>query len=213
MLKLIKHNIPFLSIYGLFIVSIVILLNIHGKEQLQILANQYYSPFWDVTFFWSTKIVEWFSLLVIILIFLFRGAKFALMGMVIYGLTAAVTFGLKRLVFIDHLRPSALIENLRLLPSEFGMGQLTAHSFPSGHTTAAFTLFCFLAIISKHRKMGFLFGIIAAIVGYSRVYLSQHFFEDIAAGATLGTFLALLFYYFLNKINVGAWADKPLIKL
>ncbi len=195
----------------MFAIAIISLLSIKGKQEAQLLANQYYSPFFDSFFFWSTKIVEWFSLAVLFIILLFKGAKYAINALLIYASTAVITFCLKRLVFTSSDRPTFNNDLFRTIPEEFGMNQLTNNSFPSGHTTAAFTLFCLIAILSKKRSMGLFYGIIAVIIGYSRVYLSQHFFEDILAGATIGTFATLIFYYFFDKINYGKWALKPII--
>ena len=41
----------------------------------------------------------------------------------------------------------------------------------------------------------------------------QHFFEDILMGATVGTFGTFILFFFLDKINYGSWALKPIIKL
>ena len=61
-------------------------------------------------------------------------------------------------------------------------------SFPSGHTMAAFALFSLLVLIlGKHyRRSGLLLALLAILVGVSRVFLVQHFLDDILAGAALG---------------------------
>jgi len=200
-----------LSIYLVFAALVVFFIVSLGKIEAQLYANQFHSPFFDFTFFWSTKIVEWFSVIVILVILIFKGAKYALNGLFIYVVTALITFSLKRLFFFHELRPTSLIPDLRLLPCDYGLTQLTSHSFPSGHTTAAFTLFCYLSIISHHKTLGILYGLIAVLIGYSRIYLSQHFFEDILAGATIAVFVTFVLSYLFDKINYGKWATRPLI--
>ncbi|MEN8957071.1 MAG: phosphatase PAP2 family protein, partial [Flavobacteriales bacterium] len=211
MKNLIKNNKAFLVVYFLFVIAVILLLSIYGKKEAQLIANQYYSAFFDGFFFYSTKVVEWFSMVVILSILLFKGAKWAINGLLIYALTALVTLSLKRFVFIDAMRPTFDNTDFRLISEDYGLRQLSNHSFPSGHTTAAFTLFCFLALISSNKKLGFTFGIIAVIVGYSRVYLSQHFFEDVAVGATIGTIGTFILYSLFSKINYGKWSEKPII--
>lgn len=61
------------------------------------------------------------------------------------------------------------------------------NSFPSGHTTSAFAMAATLAIISKNRAFGIILFVLAVLTGYSRVYLGQHFVEDVCCGSTLGT--------------------------
>lgn len=213
MKDLIKKNFSFISIYLVFALAVSLLIGSMGKLNAQLFANQFHSPFFDYTFFWSTKIVEWFSFIVILGILALKGAKLAINGLLIYAITALATFSLKRLVFFHELRPTSLLNDLRLLPSQFEFSQLSSHSFPSGHTTAAFTLFCYLTLISSQKKLGYVYGIIAVLIGYSRVYLSQHFFQDILAGATIGIVVTFVSHFFLNKINFGSWASKPILDI
>ena len=70
-------------------------------------------------------------------------------------------------------------------------------SFPSGHTASAFAIATSLILMMpKNFSQGgkmiivlFLLGC-ATIAGYSRIYLNQHFFHDVAAGAIIGMFAA-----------------------
>ena len=59
--------------------------------------------------------------------------------------------------------------------------------FPSGHTMTAFAGAFIMTIILKNRYWGSIFFTLALLVGISRVYLCQHFFMDIYAGALIGT--------------------------
>lgn len=74
-------------------------------------------------------------------------------------------------------------------------------SFPSGHSQGAFSFFCFLSLLvpAKYRGYGFLFFLLALLVGYSRIYLAAHFFEDVYAGSILGTVLTTLIFSILDK--------------
>jgi undecaprenyl-diphosphatase len=67
---------------------------------------------------------------------------------------------------------------------------LPDHSFPSGHTTAAFsTLVPFL--LAAPNGIAFLAIPIAVLVGYSRIYLGVHYPSDCIAGFLIGTSVAL----------------------
>jgi membrane-associated phospholipid phosphatase len=73
-------------------------------------------------------------------------------------------------------------------------------SFPSGHTTTAFAMFSLLAFAARNKGLQFLFFVMALFVGYSRIYLGHHFFEDTLAGAGIGFATSwLLFWLFRNK--------------
>ncbi len=67
-------------------------------------------------------------------------------------------------------------------------------SFPSGHTTSIFALMTFFAIITKNKNWSVVYLLIACLGAYSRMYLSQHFLEDLLAGSFIGlvsTFLLM----------------------
>ncbi len=81
--------------------------------------------------------------------------------------TFAVTYALK--YGIDKTRPNGDC----------------CESFPSGHTSIAFSGATFLAQRYGH-KMGIPAYIMASFVGYSRVYADKHYWEDVLAGAAIG---------------------------
>jgi membrane-associated phospholipid phosphatase len=108
-------------------------------------------------------------------------------------------------VFPNELRPLSLeIENVIIHKIE-RVPLHRMHSLPSGHTSTAFTMALLLANIMKRKFFVFLLPVIAFLVGYSRVYLGQHFVTDVCAGMFIGivsAYLSLLIYKsYLNKIK------------
>lgn len=77
------------------------------------------------------------------------------------------------------------------------------YSFPSGHSEGSFALFCFLSLIlpKRYAAAGILFFLVALSIGYSRMYLSQHFFADVYAGSLLGTFCCALVFRIINPFR------------
>ena len=62
-------------------------------------------------------------------------------------------------------------------------------SFPSGHSTAAFSA---AVLLSEDDALWPLYFAVAAIVASSRVYVKMHHASDVVAGATLGVGLGLV---------------------
>lgn len=74
-------------------------------------------------------------------------------------------------------------------------------SFPSGHTYLSFAAATVIYFMNK--KLGVLAVILAAVIGFSRMYLFVHFPSDVAVGALLGVVVALfnisIYKAFQNK--------------
>ncbi|PWW17164.1 undecaprenyl-diphosphatase [Cytobacillus oceanisediminis] len=87
-------------------------------------------------------------------------------------------------------RPYIILENIH-----FPVNPLQDHSFPSGHTTAVFSVFVpFVLLIPA---LSFALIPLATLVGLSRVYLGLHYPSDVLAGGILGTASGILSYLFL----------------
>lgn len=88
-------------------------------------------------------------------------------------------------------RPYLQIEKTKFLPNP-----LKDHSFPSGHTTAVFSVIVpFLFQIPSLTAVLLPLGLCVAI---SRIYLGLHYPSDVLAGGILGAFFGSLSFYFLS---------------
>jgi undecaprenyl-diphosphatase len=65
-----------------------------------------------------------------------------------------------------------------------------SYSFPSGHTMSSFT--AAVILFARERKSGSIFLILAALIGFSRLYLFVHYPTDVLGGIVLGIALALM---------------------
>ncbi|MEW9124238.1 MAG: phosphatase PAP2 family protein [Thermotaleaceae bacterium] len=70
------------------------------------------------------------------------------------------------------------------------------YSFPSGHTTAAFSIAAILSFYFSNLSW-MLIGI-AFIVGFSRVYIGVHYPSDVLVGMVIGTLFAIMNYILLT---------------
>ena len=118
------------------------------------------------------------------------------------GLTLGVGLGASGLlcnVFIkeavDRARPIWInpdVEMFIRIPIDF--------SFPSGHTSASFTAATILFLYNK--RFGIPAFILAALIGFSRLYLYVHFPSDVLAGMFLGILIGILSFVILKKISL-----------
>jgi membrane-associated phospholipid phosphatase len=76
-------------------------------------------------------------------------------------------------------------------------------SFPSGHSTTVFAIATLLSLFYKSPRISVFLVIISSLTAFSRVYLSQHFIQDVLAGSFFGIVSSLLVYYYLEKMNVN----------
>ncbi len=74
----------------------------------------------------------------------------------------------------------------------------SSFSFPSGHTSSAFTAAMAVWIGTKKAKFGIPMFIAAAIMGFTRLYLQVHYCSDVLGGAVVGIIYALIGYAIAN---------------
>ena len=96
---------------------------------------------------------------------------------------------LKKILFEDELRPIAYFNTLNpnWNSSQFDIHFNSRHSFPSGHTATFATIGFFLMRYVKKTYSYLLFGSIL-LVGFSRIFLFQHFVLDVFIGLYIGLF-------------------------
>jgi undecaprenyl-diphosphatase len=74
----------------------------------------------------------------------------------------------------------------------------TDFSFPSGHTMVSFIAATILAMYN--RKWGYIAFPVAALMGFTRLYLYVHFPTDVLAGAVLGILAGVAVTLLMKKL-------------
>ncbi|MED4400356.1 undecaprenyl-diphosphatase [Metabacillus fastidiosus] len=96
--------------------------------------------------------------------------------------------------FYSNYQPFAVLPNVNKL-----VNRAVDNSFPSDHTILFFSI-CF-SIWLVHKKSGWIWLILAFTVGISRIWVGVHYPFDVATGAFLGIFSAVLAYWLAPKLS------------
>ena len=208
----------FFLVYAAFLLFLVFILSIFSKTEATLWTNQFWTLDQDVFYKYMTYLGDFGMAAIVVIVLLFWKFKYAIISILSFAATAGITQFFKKIIFADAKRPThhkdlwGFYRSGELHVVE-GVQQLSDFSFPSGHTTSAFSMFCLIALLSKNKWIGFLCAVLAILIAYSRVYLCQHFFEDIFAGALIGAIGSLFIYSFLDDKTFGNWGEKSLLKL
>ncbi len=201
-LKTIKQNIAAFSVIIVFVLIGLAFSLGFDKNDLQLQINILFHPVGNLIFGLITRLAEgWFTFPLLVFLFIKNWRKGLYVGLA-YGVSSLVVQILKQVVFTgyEYNRPLGTPVLFKNPDYQWLSEELPKYnSFPSGHTTTAFCIFLALAIITPNKKWGAVYMFIAALVGFSRTYLSCHFVKDITAGAFLGAITSLALYFALKK--------------
>ncbi len=208
-MKKLKQYWAFWIPYFVFLIVLSVLIIIKEKGDLHLWLNSCHTDVADVFFRYYTQVGEWVPFVVGagLLFYRYRAALLVFSSQIAAGLMTQI---LKRLFDVDRPKRyfSEFFPDIEL-PQVLGVHLHSSHSFPSGHTTAAFAFFLSLAFLTKNKLLQCLYCLLGILVGYSRIYLSQHFATDVLAGAIVGVVMTVFCLYVIDGRN-PVWYEKSL---
>jgi membrane-associated phospholipid phosphatase len=211
MKEILLKNSRILYSYFIFLGIGITLGLVFGKADIHIFINRNATVFSDFIFKYLTHLGDGLFAVIVILVLLFfsfRNSFSQLIAFLSSGLLAQL---LKRFAFKGMPRPRAFFEGIYDLHLVEGVKVAKLNTFPSGHTATAFALFFCLIFTTKNSYLRSIYFILALLVGYSRMHLSQHFLPDVLAGSFIGVITAILSIYLMNRWNTS-WLDRSLQK-
>ncbi len=215
---LIQDNKTYFALLALFFVMGGIFTLATDKVDATLFFNDYRMDFVNSFFRWVTKMGEEPLYFLIGIVCLFVRLRYAIM-VGLTGLTVmGVSHGLKSVFQED--RPLAYFRSLNLESQLHLVPGVDVHtgatSFPSGHSMSAFALYSLLILLLPGRKRYVLpLFLLAIAVALSRVYLVQHFWQDVYVGGLIGALLAMGIYALHSRVSRQPHPvlDRPLWRL
>ena len=150
---------------------------------------------------------------------------------VVAGLLLLVKFGYSYFLLLSQLAVTCVVQPIKHIlnvprPKVFfaenfpdvvlhqvdGVSMHSMLSFPSDHTASVFAFMLALSLICKRTWASVVFLVLAILTGYSRIYLSQHFAEDVLAGSLIGVVLTTLIYRLFVK-KTYQWQNESFITI
>ncbi|MFY8020994.1 MAG: phosphatase PAP2 family protein [Bacteroidia bacterium] len=197
---LIKSQTPFLLPYGIILLLGAYLSAVIPQADISIKINAYHNDFLDIINSFGTYLGDGFWVVFIGIGLFFYDKKLGLTIILAYAISSGLVQLLKHTVFSDYHRPMYYLSEFAGIHPVEGIELNYHNSFPSGHTTAAFSIYSVLAFYVRNPYLKFAFLLLAVFVAFTRIYLLQHFFIDTLVGSLFGfTFGALFFYLIFNK--------------
>ena len=168
---------------ALFVVSYRV-----GKNELFLVLNDdlgiaadYFFAVWTNT----GDAIIWIVVLLITL-FVIKEKKMWPLLVSAFAISTILTQVCKYFIIPDAPRPWKVITDHNLIHHVSFVKPWLISSFPSGHTATAFSVYLTLCLLLNKKSWLWVGLLYALLVGYSRVYLAQHFPFDVAAGIIVG---------------------------
>lgn len=195
-----KKNTLFFSGFLLFILLTIFLLLFYSRSESFLLLNSYHSKPLTYIFLAITTLGDGLFVIIIgLLLFFLRKRLAGVLIIVSYLLSGGIVQLIK--YFVIEPRPGIFFKDTGYPYFIDGVTLHNMHAFPSGHTASAFALATILSLWVKNKRWSLIFLILAILAGYSRIYLAQHFLQDVLAGAVVGVTFAIISYLLAERIN------------
>lgn len=192
MLKILTNNRLFFIIFFVWVILGAVLQLLFSPTEIMFWINQHHNSLSDSFFRYITLLGEDTIWLGVFLYFAFE--KY------VKGIENNQAIKVLLISWLSKVLVSVSLKNIFNYPRPIEVYQHSSQaihlvdgvtiyhwqSFPSGHTMTAFGFACVCLFVQKKTSPAIIALLLAMLVGYSRMYLFQHFPRDVFAGSLLG---------------------------
>ncbi len=172
-----------------------------GNEKSFLLLNKDMGKTADIIFSYATYLGDGFAWVAVLLItwFVLKRKDAILLLISTFLLSTIFAQLFKYVIAPDAFRPIKYITDTSLIHTVPGVTMHTVASFPSGHATTAFCIYLLFCMLIKKRWWLLIGLLYALLVSYSRIYLAQHFPEDIGGGIITAIVSVVISYVLMQN--------------
>lgn len=198
--RLRNHNAFFIAYLFVLIPGALLLLS-KGKRESFLILNAYHTDWLDNFFIYYTNFGDGLFAIALSLFFFFvlKKRNLGLALLLAYSSTGILAQIIKPL--IESPRPQVYFSPEWMPFFIKGVIHTGFSSFPSGHTVTAFAMASVLALYYKSSWMHIVVLLLAVTVGFTRIYLSQHFLLDVLAGSFIGVLGGILCVHWCRNLT------------
>ncbi|CAL1518289.1 phosphatase PAP2 family protein [Chitinophaga sp. MM2321] len=190
--------------FTVVLTAILITRYLYTREEVYFYINSLHTAWGDLLFPYITELGSVGACIVLSVLLFVINKRMGFVLATAYCFTAVINFTLKFLVAFPrpHRYFEQRLHDIYFIPGVAVLDNF--RSFPSGHSVCAFTAATILSYYTKNKYWSVLYLLLAMLVAYSRMYLSQHFLEDVTAGATVGIILTMTWLSYIAGKGYGA---------
>lgn len=185
MSNLVKNNGVFFTSIGSLVVASLVEISLFSKKAGFENMNPVHNLALDKFFYLITQLGNgWCMIIVSALYLILKRKKLAFLIFSSFLLSGVIAQVLK--YFIPEARPAMILDKSQY---PYFIDHVTLHSyssFPSGHTASAFAMATVISFYLPDKWWSVPLLLYAVLVGYSRIYLGNHFLIDVLSGLIIG---------------------------
>jgi membrane-associated phospholipid phosphatase len=170
---------------------------VFSRQDIYFAVNSRYSDWGDYIFPYITYLGDGWTIIILSAILALFNYRAAFLMATSYGITAVLAQIIKR--FVGAPRPKLFFtDQLSRIHFIKGFYIDSLGSFPSGHTVTAFSAALVAAYLIKNKNWSVPLLFLAMLIGFSRMYVSEHFFEDVIGGSVIGVIVTVMWLTWLD---------------